>query len=94
MGRFKHFEIGGADEEDVPFLSAMESSHSMHIEEHALTFGGEVEVLQYGFDDKSAADWATYGLADHGSNSRVNANSTPVLKPLQYSQMIAIAIAS
>jgi hypothetical protein len=34
------FEIGGADEKDMAFLSAMERSHGMHIEKHAFTFGG------------------------------------------------------
>jgi hypothetical protein len=50
----------------------------------------DMEVFEQGFGDESAANGAAYGLADHGSNSGVIADSTPVPQPIQYLQVIAL----
>jgi hypothetical protein len=50
-GGFGHFEVGGADEENVTFLLAVKSFHRMHIPDQALAFRCEAEAFQYGLDD-------------------------------------------
>jgi hypothetical protein len=83
-------EIRGADEEDVALFFALKRFHCVYVMDHSITLRTDMEVFEQGFGDESAANGAAYGLADHGSNSGVIADSTPVPQPIQYLQVIAL----
>ena len=84
------FEIRRADEENMAFLLAVKCLHCVYVVDHPITLRADVEVFEQGFGDESAANWAAYRLAGHGSNSGVMADSTPVPKTIQRLQLIAL----
>lgn len=56
--RFGDLQVGGTDEEDVAFLPALKSLHGVYVVVCALALRADVEFLEQGFDDNSAADRA------------------------------------